>query len=819
MKKFKNFIVTIAIALAMVSTNAYAQLPDNIMENARCFELIDDVAAKYVSIFSGRINPLSYVSKVNGEKNLQKITFYSPPTPTAVSGTLDIELPEDIASIMRFFGNFYYSGNFPNGASMKLYLVDPNGKEHLMDNHNISWKSGSNTTTYGKTAEVANTDIGSPSIGMDYSGYKLRFKGNGTIAHVYLWEQIGIPLEYDTSAYGILGGDLPTEAITINLDVLSNLSLDGVADYDPTTYKRLHVNTGPIQLASDQVSLTSDDKIFSKAYQDWGFTPGRGAFHFKGLESSKQITAGPNGYSNTDALYAKYKEAPALQEKAANLFPTVGNDYVITFDGWPTWQWEPGVKMDTQTATPGYQYFDAAADTAAHLLNAFNIKFGDYAPKYLEVKNESTISGEWQFFNSHSDQVAWDYLGEFHNLVADAIHEISPSTLVGGPSSAFMYLENGNFSEAKYQLKFMDDTKDHLDWYSHHFYENSDLMINGRKDNSDGFLAGRFEAVMDLLIGHMENTDNVKPILITEAGSYNSLTTDIDDFQNLTAFNGYMLRFMQYPEITDMYVPYLYPIASWAPTRDNNLYMYVNNNNPNQGIKDQMTYLEAYVDIWKNFAGSYLFADVLSYNDLAEERIFTSAARNGDTVYLAVHNLNPSQVMVDLNINADVVSSSKKHNYLENAEFFYETVPVYDLNNILMRSQEMAIFEIKLNSNTPFYGQLARESYYSAEQLVDSGQSKQFSIAVDDSTDLKSATIRVNFGRENRGFSGDMSVSLNGVNIGYRSLEDTNKSGDLFTFIEFDLVDPFIIQSGKNNITVSMPTGGTISNVKLTVIK
>ncbi|WP_305768385.1 hypothetical protein [Candidatus Epulonipiscium viviparus] len=819
MKKFKYLFI--AATMMVASSSAFAaDLPATVLENSRCFELIDDVVASYTSAFASRnINPASYISKVNGEKNLQRVTFYYPATALAVDGSADIELPSDIASIMRFFGNFYYTGDFLNGNSMKLYLVEPNGKEHLLDNHNISWKGGGGkTVTYGKTAEVSKLPIGSPVAGTDYSGYKLRFKGNGTITQVYLWEQAGVPLEYDVSAYGVLGAELPIADVAINVDATTNISLDGHSEFDPSTYKRLHVNTGPIQLGSTNANLSSDDKIFSKAYQDWGFEPGRGAYHFKTLESSKLITEGDDGYSNVDALYAAYQEAPALQKKAADLFPSIGNDYVITFDGWPTWQWEPGAKMSTQSATPAYKHFDAAADTAAHLMRAFNNKFGDYAPKYLEVKNESTISGEWQFFNTHSDDVAWEYLAEFHNMVADAVHELNPETLVGGPSSAFMYLENDNFEEARYQLEFMDATKDTLDWYSHHFYENSDLMVNGRADNSDGFLAGRFEAVMDLLIGHMENTDNVKPFMITEAGSYNSLTTEIDNFQNLTAFNGYMMRFMQYPEVIDMYVPYLYPIASWAPTRDNNLYRYVNNNNPNQGIQDEMTYLEAYVDIWKDFAGSYVPADVVAVDELIEDRIFTTAARAGDIVYLAVHNLNPSQVEIDFDFGADIASASKKHCYLENAKLYYLEEAVEDLDNVHMRAQEMAIFEIQLAPATVFDGKLARESYYSVEELVPSGAAATFTVDVADAGSINSAVARVNFGREGKGFAGNLSVAINGVDVGTRSLDDTNKSGDLFTFMDFDIANPAIIRDGLNEVIISMPTGGVISNVKLTIL-
>ncbi|OON95007.1 MAG: hypothetical protein ATN31_02135 [Candidatus Epulonipiscioides saccharophilum] len=813
MKKFKWIILALFI---MGGSSLYAsELPPNILENARCFELIDDITADYTNKFSS-FNPAGYITKVNGEKNLQRLTFFSPTEPLVVNGQSDIDLPADVATIMRFFTNFYYTGDFENGNAMKLYIVSPDGKEHILNNNGNSWGSAGKKASHGPISATGHLPIGAPTSQIDYSGYKLRFKGTGTIAQVYLWNPSGIATEYDTSAYGVLGADLPIEEIKIKIDTTANLILDGYGEFEPGAYKNLHAT--PLSLFSNTTTITSSDEISSKAYEDWGFEAARGTYRFQSFEDSKLITAGENGYTKIeDELYELYQPNLKLQQKFENLYPTIGNDYVATFDGWPSWQWEQGITVDKLSASPAYEHFDAAADIAGHIVKAFNTKFGDYAPKYFEVKNESTITNEWHFFNTESKEVAWNYLTEFHNKMADAIHELNPNTLVGGPSSAFMYLEKNNFNEAKYQLDFMDATKNSLDWYSHHFYENSNLMVNGRKDNSDGFLAGRFEAVMDLLIGHMENTDNVKPFLITEAGNYNSLHTDIDYFQKLTAYNGYMLRFMDYPEVVEMYVPYLYALAGWTPDSNINLYQFVNSKAQNQGIKDQMTYAEAYVDIWKDFDGKYILSEVVANDELLEERVFTKAVRDGDTIYLAVHNLNPARVELDLDFGAKVISASKKYSYLEYADLNYKNEVVEDLDNIYMRAQEMAMFEIKLEEGTAFDGTLARESYYSAQELVDSGANKIFTIKVDsfDNAKKEAATLRVNFGREKQGFDGQMDVSINGTHIGTRSLEYTNKSGDIFTFMDFDLPDTSVIKYGENEITVSMPTGGVISNVKL----
>ena len=110
--------------------------------------------------------------------------------------------------------------------------------------------------------------------------------------------------------------------------------------------------------------------------------------------------------------------------------------------------------MSPQFATPAYDKFDSAADTAAQLYKAINMRMGGYGPKYLEVKNESTIVNEWNFFNTDTTDGAWEKLGEFHNTVADKVKEVNPSVLVGGPSSAFMYLERNDFVITSYSIHY-----------------------------------------------------------------------------------------------------------------------------------------------------------------------------------------------------------------------------------------------------------------------------------------------------------------------------------------------------------------------------
>lgn len=812
--------------------SVYAQdyeLPEDIQENKNSYNTIEGLIEKYEAEFAGRTPPATqYATKINGEQLIKRLNFYYPETPVEVNGEIYIDIPEEIARVVRLFGDIRYTGTIAENGNVKMYVVEPDGTENLMSNFGQAWQGEYKDaqgnplwTSYGKTsghpsALMNPTENKDENGEINYSGYKLKFEGTGNIAFICLWEENGLLAEYDVSAYSVMGGDKEIIQADVEVDATRNLSINGVNKMEEDVFKRFHVNSGPVQVFSNISDWILDDEVFSKTYRDWGFEPGRGTFQIK--DANGLLTESENGYSDPTALYESYVLNSSMVNKLNTLFPSVGNDYVLTLEGWPRWQWGEFADINEKNlnmATPDDEYFDAAGDTAAQIVKAVDTRLGGYGPKYVEVKNESTFPGEWAYFTTYGDDVAWEKLAEFHNIVADSIKETNENVLVGGPSSAFMYLEADDFADAYHQLAFMDATKDSLDWYSHHFYENSNLYINGREDNSDGFLCGRFQAVMDLLRAHMANTDNVKPILITEEGSYNGFTSPSDLFQNLTAFNGYLLQSLEYADTIDMLVPYLYPLKSWEPNANHQLYKY---NDTQTGILEEMTYLEAYVDLWKDFRGAYLPVEVSTGNDVFDSRIYASAVRQGDTVYLAVQNLNDQRVNLDINafLDSDVKidSTRVKHYYLEKGELTYEEVNVDDINNFYMRVQEMAVFEIKLSEAPAFENELYQKIDYAKEELVDTGDKMEFTINTG-LQDLESSILRIGFGKSGSGFDGEMSVTINGIPVGTRSLEYTNKSGDVFTTIEFD-VDTDILQEGENKVLISMPEGGKVSSVQLT---
>ncbi|MBO2942398.1 S-layer homology domain-containing protein [Paenibacillus sp. F411] len=800
------------------------ELPENIRTDKADFDTIPEVAEFYKAKFGE--DAVAYFNSINGESRIQRINFLQYPEGQylEINGEEVIDIPDQDARIWRLFSDLRFEGSA--AQTMELYIIDPNGVEtEWTVFKNGGWKDKltglyTNYTKMGFQESNPSEAITHPWLIKDngenvYEGYKMKIKGNGTLRSVYHWEEEGVPLEFDISAWTVLGEDKDILDVSVEVDALTNLSMNGVNKLPEDVFKRYHINSGPIGIEQAGGEFTVLDEAYHKTTKDWGFIPGRGAFHYKLLTDWAGLKEDPArpGYADFTEVNKIYTKSQPAIHKFESLYPSIGKDYVLTMDGWPKWMWEnPESGQSEHFGTPGYEHFDAAAEASAQLIKSIDTRLDGLGPKYVEVKNESTIPQEWWFLQSEPDK-AWGYLSEFHNKVAAAVKAKNPDVLVGGPSSAFMYLEKNDFDEARAQLKFMDETKDSLDWYSHHFYENANLFIHDRENNSDGFLSGRLEAVLDLLNAHMVNTDNVKPIYITEEGTYNTAGSDADYFQKLVAFNGYMLRFMNYSDSIGMLVPYLYPIINWKPDSTGTFYKYNENKN---GLMEEMTPMEAYLDMWKDYRGAYL----PSQSD--HERVHTNAVRYNDKVYVAVHNLNAQRVHLDLDVlagNANIDSVTRKHFFLEKGELTYEEDTVTDLEDVYMRVQEMSIFEITLDSNPDFTGTWNREFAYASEELIPlSDQAPAVVTIQQDAAQLAKSTLRIGFGKTGSGFAGDMTVVVNPgepeEQTFTKDLNYTNKPGNLLTYAEFELEPSKVL--AQNTIEIRVPDrGGYVTSVQL----
>ena len=206
----------------------------------------------------------------------------------------------------------------------------------------------------------------------------------------------------------------------------------------------------------------------------------------------------------------------------------------------------------------------------------------------------------------------WGLLADFHNRVADAVHARAPKVKVGGPSSAYMQVQVKDFALYRNQARFIEETRGHIDFFSHHFYENA-LMLGAHERRGRGYssyLLGRYEAILDMLRAHMHKVDHVLPILITECGSLQNGRKPSDNWLRLYAWNAYLTKSMQRPDQIDLFVPFIFLHMSWNPNSGDAAFTPKPDRTRHRTIEDfEPTTVANYFELWRDFDGRRLPVD------------------------------------------------------------------------------------------------------------------------------------------------------------------------------------------------------------------
>ncbi|MGG1638930.1 OmpL47-type beta-barrel domain-containing protein [Paenibacillus sp. NRS-1760] len=753
---------------------------------AMAYELPPDVQLQkdnYDSIAGlADIYPIEYITQVNnGEKRVKLITIAS--QIGTINGETVIELPPEIMRVVGFFRELNINGD--QIKNLEVYWEGPTGKEKLSEYFR------SETIIMGRPFHIK-VQPG------QYEGYQLRLTGTGTLTSLVLHEPNGLSSSYDVRAWGILGEDKPILPVQVNVDATTRRSIDGITRMEEDKFRRVYAN--PL---GEPVTYEIAPYLAER-----GFLPGRQMFKFRDALEIGHKPGDPlptedplrDGYAD-ESFFDQYAERDSqLIDQYDELYASDMN-YVIAYDNWPTWTW-PGDIPNNPRGTPAIDKFEAAAELASLYTEAYNRKLDGRGPAYIEVKNESTIRSEWIYHNDPAYD-SWGLLADFHNITADKIKERSPEVLVGGPTSANMTLDTSAFASAREQMRFMDLTKGHLDFYSHHFYEGKDLILHETDANYGGYLTGRLEAVLDLLRNHMTITDNIKPMVISETGTLHSGATDIDYWIQLKNFNAYMVRYINRANELDMVVPFLLPIKWWDMGSPDMLFRY-----EEDGSLGVPTPLKYYLDFWQDYKGDLLPVEA------NHDKVYVHATQAGNVIYVAVNNMNPQRLSLDLNIDlggAKIYDIEQRRLYLEQGKLHYETKKQADLKSLPMAVEETSIIKITLDKSPVVQDTLLEKTYYADEMLKVTGQPAAFEVAAP-VEQLQSSVLRVAFGREN-GFNVPLSVTVNGKHY-ERDVSYTNKPGRFFGYVDFDI--PAADIKAMNQVVVSLPQqGGTVSTVSL----
>ena len=608
-----------------------------------------------------------------------------------------------------------------------------------------------------------------------------------------------IPPEFDTIPYRDLGSEFPRERVEIDIDTDHELVIGETSDLQRDRWFRMHETPGVV------------DQSFERWAAERNFLPGRGAFKFNpGIRRAwgnwdplKERTDKPGA---ADLSFFDQYDAGVRHRNTIPEFKKI--PFAYCFNDWPDFMSVPLVGR----GTPKIAHFDDAAELATAYVED-QINDGGFTAEWWEVKNESSVQSEWAHHWQEKRGVdGWGLLADFHNRVADAIHDRAPEVKVGGPSSAYMQLQVKDFELYRNQARFIEETRGHIDFFSHHFYENA-LMLGAHERRGIGYsnyLLGRYEAILDMLRAHMHKADNVLPILITECGSLQNGRQPSDNWLRLLAWNAYLTKSMQRPDQIELFVPFIFLHMSWNPYSGDAAFTPKADRQRHKTIDDfEPTTIANYFELWRDFDGRRL--------PLEFDRgwLDAVAVHDGRRIALAVTNMGGRQIAVDLSGVAKRVgavgATQTRLNY-HKGEVVFEPEHDVDAAAIPVDVNETTVVRLKLDQELAPAKKLVMQRHYAAATAVKShGDSLAFDVSIADANNIASAQIVIGVHRRG-GVTQSLVVRINGTPVAI-------DNGDASEFSEFFApldakVEPSIIR-GENSVQITAQPSTTITSVQL----
>lgn len=711
-----------------------------------------------------------------------------------VSGDFTIELPKGSARVASLFRYIVLKGeNLDNLGGIVLVPYAPKS------NLSISTKK---PNLY--RVKVPSMPI--PSEDMQPIVLKIACKPGmqANITEVAFNSQNKLSTTFDDIAYRNLGAEFPRVKVDVEIDIQHELSLNGHIDLEREKFCRYYAAPGNL---SEGFENWAAERNFLPGRQILKFQPALVVGYSKKQPRLKEMES-KKGAADL-RFFEKYNDGP---KQTIDSFRDI--KYAMCFNDYPEFM---SVKR-VGRGTPLIKHFDDAADLAAAFV-ANQVKDGGRSADYWEVKNESTIKAEWDY---HWDQKydAWKLMADLHNKVADRVHQLSPKTKVGGPSSAWMQVQVKDFELYRNQLKFMDLTKDHVDFYSHHFYEDFGSLgaWERRGGKYSNYLLGRMETILDMFQSHMVETNNVKPILITECGSLQPGRGPSDYWLRIRSFSAYMHKLMKRPEQIELAVPFAFLQVPWNPQSGNAAFIPKEGKQNNASIEDcEPTPVTHFFDLWRDFDGRRLPVS------FAQEFLDITAVHNDKRVHLAITNMGGRRLALNLRSltgELPIKSVSQRRLYRLDGKIKYEdSVKHNDATNIPVDVEETTIVTLNLDSPLALEPQVVlRESWYAPGTAVkvDKAEVTDFNIKIIDNVELVTkATLKIGVQRDG-GFGGRLACDFNGAPFALEA-DWANDMNKLFATIEVE-VSPKLI--GKvNTLKITKRAGLTVAVVQLVTEK
>ncbi|MEL6898494.1 MAG: beta-agarase, partial [Planctomycetota bacterium] len=452
-----------------------------------------------------------------------------------------------------------------------------------------------------------------------------------TVDSVALNSQGKLLSTFDEISYSTLGVNSPRKCIEARVLIDQEHSIGGTTDLQRSKFFRYYASPGGVHSTFQRWAA---ERNFLPGRQIFKLQPGLVVGYSRNQPKLKERTDKPG---HADLSFFQRYETNGGHTNAIEAFR--GIDFAMCFNDYPEFM----SRHPNGRGTPNVQHFDAAAELAAAYVKNQQRGQGRTATHW-ELKNESTIKPEWDY-HYLKEYDSWGLLAQFHNTVSDAIHQRSPQTRVGGPTSAWMQVQVGDFKLYRNQQRFMDETRGHLDFYSHHFYEDRGSLgaYARRGDGYTNYLLGRFEAILDMFVSHMHQTDNVRPIVISECGSLQPGRSPANNWLRLRSYNAFLMKAMQRPQQIDLLVPFIFLQIPWNPSSGDSGFEALPGKRANGPIQDfRPLIVSKFFDLWRDFDGTRI--PVL----VDEPFVDMVAVKRGSTVRVAMLNMGGQRLLVDL---------------------------------------------------------------------------------------------------------------------------------------------------------------------------
>ncbi|WNJ19080.1 Ig-like domain-containing protein [Pontibacter sp. G13] len=462
----------------------------------------------------------------------------------------------------------------------------------------------------------------------------------------------------------------------------------------------------------------------------------------------------------------------------------------------------------------------ATGEYMGRFIQEFHGGIGQPKPKYIEVMNEPL----WDLVTLSGDHEPLEIF-EFHNDVAEEIRKYDSTAVIGGYTTAFPNLEEGNFSRWHNRWKlFMDVSGANMDFWSIHLYDFP--VFGGKAIYRKG---SNMEATLDMMEHYsMLSFQEAKPFIVSEYGAQlHDLSkqpwTPYRDWVFMKSANSQLLSFMDRPDRMLSVIPFILPKGEWGRHANGQPYEYRIMRQAFEGPGESGNYW-VYTDMVKFYQ---LWSDVKGLridSRSTDADIQTDAFVNGDKMYLIINNLYFDSTTVDLNLQGldqNMVQNIRvKHLHLSgNAPVITETNHA-SLDSVMLQSESTMILEYTFQQPVSVPETSSEVKYYATDYLkpIVAGSTITFQINDVVLDQQGEAVLRLGMGRDH-GTSLKPTIRVNGKLIhvpdnymGY------NQLSRLTWFGVKDIPVPYALLREDNTITIQFPdNGGHVSSVTMQV--